>query len=187
MKPVDILANSWYPNDDFQPTADVLGYYQVKYATVAAFRPKSICELGVRAGYSALMFLLAAPEAEYLGIDNREGEIAVGARYMEHAERLLAGYNARCMTANSRDLAALPRTSTGQPFEFVHVDGDHSYAGCLHDLRLAAGARWVLVDDYEIGREIQQACGDYLREHPHWLPRAFSDPLKHGSLLLVRP
>ena len=65
----DELLERWWVGDPFRPTEEALQYYEVKHAIAKRLQPKSICEIGVRAGYSAYAFLSAAPAAEFLGID----------------------------------------------------------------------------------------------------------------------
>ena len=67
------LLERWYVADPFRPTEEALRYYEMKHAIVKRLRPESICEIGVRAGYSLYAFLSAAPAAEYLGIDSYPG------------------------------------------------------------------------------------------------------------------
>ena len=43
--------------------------YETKFALATLLQPKTIFEIGVRAGYSAFAFLHAIPAASYLGID----------------------------------------------------------------------------------------------------------------------
>ncbi len=45
-------------------------YYRMKWAIAKVIQPKSILEIGVRYGYSAISFLSACPDAQYVGIDN---------------------------------------------------------------------------------------------------------------------
>ena len=72
------------------------------------------------------------------------------------------------------------------PFEgvdFVHVDGDHSFDGCYHDLRLAVGLRpkWILVDDMKHhAAEVGEAAKRFVRETGF----ARSIPSLRGDLLI---
>jgi hypothetical protein len=58
---------------------------------------------------------------------------------------------------NSRDVRSLP------PADFAHVDGDHSYAGALHDLRLVAHVPTILADDC-CNPEVRKAVDDFALE-----------------------
>ncbi len=72
------------------------------------------------------------------------------------------------------------------PVDLVHVDGDHSYNGCLHDLRLAAEiGRWVLVDDLDWQIPVRAAVTAFLEETRY---RAIELPTVRGDMLIeVRP
>lgn len=171
--------------DSFRPTEEALRYYEVKHAIVRNLQPKSICEIGVRAGYSAYAFLTAAPGAEFLGIDKGAGDPAEVAVFEVHAQKILAGFNFRLWPQDSQELQVLPYGFQG-PFEFVHVDGDHSYTGCRHDVELALiKARWVLVDDFDVGPEIRRACHDVLLADRHIMAEYIPDGFR-GNLLLSR-
>lgn len=64
----------------------------------------------------------------------------------------------RPTTNDSQKLAAVPRA------DLAHIDGDHSYAGALHDigLCLAAGTRYVVVDDYDLVADVRIAVREIL-------------------------
>jgi predicted O-methyltransferase YrrM len=182
------LVAAWYPDDPFAPTDAVRRYYETKHEIVARCRPRSICEIGIRAGYSAFTFLWAVPGVHYLGIDNGLADKEDAARYLDHAAALLRRFTppGQMGRVNSQEMRELPRAPNGGPFEFVHVDGDHSYAGCLHDLQLAmAGAKWVLVDDVDTGLPIRSACQRQLLDAPGWTAQYIPDGLA-GNLLLAR-
>lgn len=183
----DLVAR-WYPADSFQPDLLARRYYHVKREIALLLRPTSICEIGVRAGYSAVAFLSAVPEAEYLGIDDGLCDRESGEAYLAHARRLLEHYKASLLQTNSRTMDRLPWTSRGVPFEFVHVDADHSGTGCLSDLTLAdaSGARWILVDDYDVGADIRNACHTFLAAvGARWRETYYPDGYR-GSLLLTK-
>jgi hypothetical protein len=132
-------------------------HYETKYAVAARLRPRSICEIGVRGGYSALAFLLACPDSFVLGIDDDSATHGGMPGMLGHARCILAGRPFALMVYSSQALPRLPFD-----FDLVHVDGDHSYAGTLHDLRLAWDAgRAVLIDDYHSIPSVGQACDDF--------------------------
>lgn len=185
------LKARWYPGDPFEPTDVTRSYYESKYAVVARIAPDSICEIGVRAGYSAFTFLSAIPTAQYLGIDNG----VCGPQYLDHARSLLSGSAVQLVQKDTQKLLELPTASFGRPFTFVHIDGDHSRAGCLHDIELAAnsGAHYILVDDFDCPADdagvahVRSGCRDFLLsiKGKHWLASYVPNVLV-GSLLLER-
>ena len=88
----------------------------------------------------------AAPDAAYVGIDSCRYEDDFGVPLLGHVEEQFAklGRRGRILRQDSKTLKELP----GE-FDLVHVDGDHSYAVCRHDVDLAlrGGVPWILVDD----------------------------------------
>ena len=93
---------------------------------------------------------------------------------------------ARMLWADSRGLEALPLAADGTTFEFVHVDADHSYGGCTGDLGLATRARWILVDDFDVGPEVRAACRDFLLGGSGAWAAAYIPDGFRGNLLLTR-
>jgi predicted O-methyltransferase YrrM len=144
----DLLIASEEPDYEVKMSPEFLnGYMHVKYGIADALRPKSICEIGVSSGISALAFLTACPKARYVGIDNRYEEDMRGVRLVDRAMELLHDYDAIFLLEDSQVLKALPHG----PFDLVHVDGDHSREACCHDVMLAWNALtpdgWIVVDD----------------------------------------
>lgn len=186
----DELIKRWWVGDPFRPTEEALRYYEIKHQIVARLQPKSICEIGVRAGYSAYTFLSAVPAAAYCGIDigtSGPMDINEAASCCTHALGILREFpGAFVLWRDSRELKQLPIHGNGRlPYEFVYVDADHSYAGCAHDLGLASqAARWILVDDFDVGPEVRAACRDFLLAHPEWVAEYIPDGFR-GNLLLA--
>jgi len=133
-------------------------YTLSKYAIACEFRPRRICEIGVFTGISAKCFLAASPQAEYVGIDNKRDQNGMGVEAVEHARRDLQalGYRATIHILDSQALDRLP----DPPYDFIHVDGDHSRAGAAHDIRMAWAAATddgvILVDN---GHDMGVAAG----------------------------
>jgi hypothetical protein len=177
------LARRWHPADPHRPTAEFRRHYQVKHDLAARLRPGRIAEIGVRAGYAAFAFLSARPDAGYLGVDADVPAHGGVPGFFAHARTVLRGFDATLLHADSRRMGALPGR-----FDLVHVDGDHSYAGCLHDLGLAArAAENVLVDDYDSHPEVRQACRTFLAQHPDVTAEYIDDGLRGNLLLTVPP
>lgn len=183
------LLRRWWGSDPYRPTEEALRYYEIKHALVQRLKPRSICEIGVRAGYSAYTFLAAVPAAEYLGIDIGTGgvmDVNEASACCTHADQILREFmNAQILWASSQQLKRLPTTEKGDSFEFVYVDADHSYIGCAHDLMLGSLSKWILVDDFDVGPEVRAACRDFLLTHPEWRGEYIPDGFR-GNLLLAR-
>lgn len=141
--------------------------YRIKHAIALELQPKSILEIGVRAGYSALAFLNACPKARYLGLDAENGQHGgAGGPWTPWAVELLKPYDAKVIVVDTQTLASL--SQHGQ-FDLVHVDGDHTKTGCSHDLGLAFGVLApggaVLVDDYHFLGDVRHAVDEFSRTH----------------------
>lgn len=149
------LQAGWMPGDRIQPTEARRRYYQAKRDVVERIRPMFIAEIGVRAGYSAFAMLDAAPEGcHYMGIDLDQGTHGGDPGCVDHARTLLAPFDAEIRVQDSQTLDRLPKG-----VDLLHIDGDHSFDGCLSDLQLAEDSevRWVLVDDYDYVPEVGTA------------------------------
>lgn len=120
-------------------------YACFKYAVAEVLQPKSIVEIGVRGGVSALAFLHAVPTAVYFGIDSDLDGKLDGVNYVAETMKWLykLGYNFGIDYTDSQTLPKIPRA------DLVHIDGCHSKECTAHDVKLAfqSGADWILVDD----------------------------------------
>jgi cephalosporin hydroxylase len=147
-------------------------HYKRKHDIAWALNPKSILEIGVRYGYSAHAFLSACEEAEYTGVDsddpkhNAMGEptLAWAKGMLEKALPDLTCY-IHLVQLNTRD-KPLPSRNGG--YDLIHIDADHSYSGCLDDLRKAwvQCGRAIVVDDYGSIASVQDAVAAFLKETP---------------------
>ena len=181
------LVDRWYPGDPFRPCGAVRQYYETKWNIVCDVpHVNSIMEIGVRAGYSAFVFARAAPGVRYLGIDNGLCDAEARRDYLAHARNLLDGHDARWWYVDTGSLRSLPMGPDGDYWSLVHVDGHHSYEGCLHDLQCASAvAKRILVDDYDVGEGIRRACADFMAKVEGWRGREIHDGGVAGNLLLV--
>lgn len=156
--------------------------YRRKYELVERLGLSSICEIGVRAGYSAFMFLQAGATLVY-GIDSEvltDGD-GQGTSYepgaIDHAKQL-CGDKLILVKQDSQQLHQLP-----QWFDLVHIDGDHSQSGTEHDIELAATSTdLILIDDYWTWVGTGQAARNYAKREG-WELIVLDDK----QALLVRP
>lgn len=184
----EALRLLWCPVDDWEPAGWVGNYYRVKYEVAERLQPKSILEIGVRAGYSAQCFLWACPEARYLGIDADRGKWGGRVGFWLYAWGLLRQYDVEMHIADSQQMRpadlALRRT-----WDFWHIDGDHTYLGALHDLVMGAnaGAKWMLLDDYDYIGDVQRAGDDFAKQYRDtWGVEYVGDGGFRGNLLFTR-
>lgn len=150
----EALPKAWMRDDWFACDARAIRHYQAKAAVVAAIQPKSGIEIGTRCGYSLLSFHLASPQTTWLCVDGWVDSDSMQCR--EHWKRLVSEWtiNAHVLRIDSRKLTELPAA------DFAHVDGDHSYAGALHDLHLVADVPTILADDCD-NASVRQAVEDF--------------------------
>lgn len=184
------LAERWYPGDPFQAVDAIRQYYETKWRIAERLQPGSILEIGVRAGYSAFVFMRSVwPRGvRYLGIDNGLCDAEARREYLAHARKLLEGWDARLWIVDAGSLRAFPDGPDGDSWKLIHVDGDHSYDGCLHDVRCAAAVgRHILVDDYDTSEDIRRACATFLAsDGARWRSEHIPDGGVAGNLLLTR-
>ena len=178
------LATVFHPNDSSQFVA-WLPYYRKLFELACELRPSRICEIGVRAGYSAFAFLSANPDAHYHGIESDHDEKVANTHggfrgAWKHAQQILAPFDVQIQLVSSQMLDELPGN------DLAYVDGDHTFRGCLADLHLAAKTSdRVLVDDVDSIPAVRQACDTFTSEHPEFRRRYIDNDLT-GWLLFER-
>ena len=168
----EILAGCYvYPADRSKAWFAADNYYPLYWKLAHALRPERVLEIGVRFGYSAVALCRGAGRIRrYRGLDNE----SYVAGCLEQARTNLA----RAGIADTRSRCLL-RVDTRREdatlhvepctWDLVHVDGDHSYEGCLKDLRLVwphvRDGGVVVADDYRANSGgVYQACQDFHRE-----------------------
>jgi predicted O-methyltransferase YrrM len=144
-------------------------YYVIKHNIAKRIGPSTILEIGVRAGYSALAFLSACPGARYFGIDaENDSHGGQDGPWMWWAEKLLSKFDATLSRKDSQNMQTsdLPL----QSFGLIHVDGDHTVRGALHDMKLCWPAVAVggimLVDDYTYINTVKVAVDRFIAANP---------------------
>lgn len=180
------IKRRWLPDDPLRPTDEMSGYYRVKWETVAGMpeKPKVIAEIGVRAGYSALAMLLAAPDAHYVGYEHDAGNFGGIRGITEQAmPTVLKGFSRELHFVDSQSLHCID-----EAVDMFHVDGDHSWDGTMHDLELAWNcSRFVMVDDYDYIRSVQAAVDHFLVTHRLAFPacQALGDGGYRGTMFML--
>jgi hypothetical protein len=159
-----------HPQDAICRTEAIYGYERGKFEISRRFLPSVIAEIGVRLGYSAHAFLLGTEEnASYFGYDICGGP---------HGGTSVAGFDfVSAMLRRNFPLAkvALIRSDTQKQTEMslsgvdlFHVDGNHSFEGAMHDMRIAwptvKSGGVMLVDDYDYIVAVKMAVDQFIRE-----------------------
>lgn len=137
------LRESWRPGDWFTLNDAVVRHYQAKAEVVAKLAPRRAIEIGSRCGYSLIAFNAASPGTRWLAIDGGMDADSEQCLLHWHAVRDRYDISAELIVVNSHAIRDLT------DFDFAHVDGDHTYTGCLADLTLVADCRVILADDYD--------------------------------------
>jgi predicted O-methyltransferase YrrM len=192
------LKARFHPSDKLHPES-WQHCYETKYCIAKLVQPASILEFGVRAGYSAFAFLSACPQARYLGIDINNDTHGGFLGAIDHAKSILAPFAATIIETSSGDfIRKLPESywhnadrmgeSQQTQFEIVHIDGDHTYEGCLSDLRGAElfQPRAIIVDDVMALPAVHAACATFAFERQSkFIPMTVSDR-HYGVMMFIQ-
>jgi len=143
---------------------EYMDYYPIKSMIAYLCQPQKIAEIGVRCGYSAWAFLQACPAATYAGFDAENGthggKGGETGKYGEWAKKLI-GDRGTYAVLDTQTVDILP----GAPYDFVHVDGDHTTKGTIHDVDVALRSvnigGYVLVDDYDFIPEVREGVNSF--------------------------
>lgn len=160
------------------------GNYYEWYASYAAtLRPRRVLEIGSRRGYSLAAMLLACDEIhDVVSLDNESYGVTVS----ELRENLARLNHRASLTTFALDTQRIDRLPVAGMFDLIHVDGDHSEPGALHDLRLVMNqlspSGLIVVDDVVFYPTVMSAVSRFLIENPNW--SAEFVPSFRGHLLL---
>lgn len=130
----------WFTSDTYYPL----------YARIGEIvRPASVLEYGTRLGYSLIALAHGSRQIErFCWVDNEcgvPGSNALATQNLaSYYERQLPGVD---LTAEFHPTEA---GCAGQPFDLVHIDGEHTFAAVCRQLQQAEAARprCILVDDW---------------------------------------
>ena len=171
-----------YPDDDLSYLFDEwVPYYRMKYAICKVLKPKTILEIGVRFGYSAITFLSAVPDTKYLGIDY-DSNTFVGSNGAIHwVKEITKNYNAKFLMENTQEMEVLP----GTEYDLIHIYGQQEGDGTFHDLELALPkAKWILLDGYFRSKENMLSATYFLEKYKQFVDYAIIIPSDVGNLLI---
>lgn len=156
-------------------------YYRLKWAIAKVIQPRSIIEIGVRYGYSALAFLDAAPTAKFVGIDVDSTEFGGEVGAIEWAKDRLAPYEASIILGDSQTMSTFP----GDRYDLIHVGGHQDGDGTYRDLQKAIKqASYILVDGFLWSHENTQASTAFVKDHRRMLEFCVVIPGYAGELLI---
>jgi Methyltransferase domain len=132
-------------------------YYNYYYSYGRHFQVKNILEIGVRYGYSLISLVKGAQEsksfANAVGIDNQS--YVSGSEKIAYENIKSVTDKFRLINADSQATQDLRALVGDMRFDLIHVDGDHSYKGCLHDLNIVKEILTdngvIIIDDIFLG------------------------------------
>jgi hypothetical protein len=166
-------------------------YYHTKYDLAKRVAPKTIVEIGVRAGYSAWAFLCACPTAKYYGFDAENGTHGGrGGPWAPWARKMLAerGFDVEIAApADTQSMDKMPIAA-----DLYHVDGDHTPDGVYHDLTICFEAAPVgavlLVDDYdyEEAAGVRKGVDRWLKDFAEHVKAKHVPSLRGEMMITVR-
>jgi predicted O-methyltransferase YrrM len=126
-------------------------------------KAERVLEVGVFHGYGAIAIIRGNPVQRYTGVDAGFYDPAWEAHTRANLSRLDQAVGITLLKVDTQQMA--DGAFLGQRYNFIHVDGDHSYSGALHDLKLCWAELEVgghmLVDDSVYSAEVAQACKDF--------------------------
>lgn len=189
----DVLRALPYPPDDGTRYALDTDIFTVRHALIRALdpQPRSVFEFGALLGFFLVTALDAAPSIAKVGWADTEQHTPDSNRLCDANLRDYCVSHSRPDTEvwwdnPHRALAFNPP----RPYDLVHVDGDHTDAGCLLDLARASmlKPRVIMVDDWlaETHRhDVQSAVRMWLREQvPLWRLDVYET--RNGLAVLTR-
>ena len=184
----------------FQPYKIILDYY----------KPKTICEIGTHNGRSAVQFCKRAlkynRDVTYTGYDlfdlataetHKEEHNGKGSGNLERAEGYLKEIKERHPSFNFLLNKGFTQDTLEQSvYDFVYVDGGHSYESVLFDYSKIKDSKIIFFDDYQIDgvkqavdeigktadvRELKVDCGRNKRKQAAIIKNL--DPIKDKIIL----
>ncbi|MFH2138908.1 MAG: class I SAM-dependent methyltransferase [Candidatus Omnitrophota bacterium] len=147
-------------------------YYNYYYSYGRHFSPKNILEIGVRYGYSLISQVKGAQTSDSfvnaVGIDNQSYES--GSERIAYDNIKAVTDKFKLINADSQKVTDLREYVGDMKFDLIHVDGDHSYKGCLHDLNITkevlADKGIIVIDDIFLGScRVFQAVNKFLQDN----------------------
>lgn len=122
----------------------------------------TIAEIGFNAGHSAELFLKTCSNAHLVSFDiNRHSYTRIGLSYIQKK------YAGRISFVEGNSSITVPQFALSHPdlkFDFIYIDGDHSYNGCVADIvnckNLASKNTVLWIDDYNYHITVANAIND---------------------------
>ncbi len=161
--------------DGFKKDFGVKTYYADYVKAGFKYKPKSIMEIGIRFGYSAMALVYGSQRAgikdiNLVGLDDEGYHQGSNQEAADHFLKLFPECNAKFYTINTVT-NGFPEEIEDQTFDLIHVDGNHSVAGALKDMmnswRILNKGGLMIVDDctfWDVGLAIKEFEPNNLKE-----------------------
>ena len=160
-------------------------------------KPKTIGEIGCHRGYTALQILEVMVELgqpfSYTGYDafelgapeefqKKEKNGKGFARYKKLHDTLSKFYRKNGMNFTFMLIPGLTKDSLVQPvkYDFVFIDGGHSYETVKHDYEMVKESKIILFDDYQL-----EGVQRFVDELPMEKKLISNDKCKHKFALII--
>ena len=183
----DTLRAAWMPGDWFELNDQVVQHYAWKAsiardAFIHCYRPEPfrLVEIGTRCGYSLRAFRGGVGGEAMAGHDAVDA-LCIDAGIDDDSPACLDHF-LKWVRGNSIPVRLVQALSLRIDHlypapHFAHVDGDHSFIGCLNDLNLVCSAAVILVDDCD-NLEVKRAVDTFLRGLPSRAAQYVNDGLR---------
>ena len=153
------------------------------YTIFDLYAPSNICEIGTHNARTACQFIkYLAPRVDklhYTGYDLFEdadpaitqqehngkgpGSLARAMQSLGKMQRQHANFTFKVTQGNTK--LTLTQSKT---FDFVYIDGGHSYDTVMHDFNMVCGSTALVFDDYQI-KQVRQAVDEIVVSYPDYL------------------
>lgn len=164
-------------------------YYSWYRWAASMVKPKVVAEIGVRLGYSARALAFPDRLETYLGFDNQ----CYIPNSNEFARIYLEGIYPETLfhSLDTQTIDSFAPYFQGKVADIFHVDGDHTYEACLHDLELTREVTHpgslVIVDDASLEKPPGKACADFIQKYPDYAVMTLNDPFSlMGHFFMLR-
>lgn len=155
--------------------------YRMKYAICKVIEPKTILEIGVRYGYSAVTFLSVVPDATYLGINTDTDSTNGSKEAIQWAKKITDQYNVNFLIADTQQMVTFP----GEFYEFIHITCPQNGDRTIHVLEMALEkGRWILLDGYFSSKENMMSATYFLEKYKQFIDYTVIIPTYTGELLI---
>jgi predicted O-methyltransferase YrrM len=158
------------------PTEELVGKgwrYPFLYAAIDFIKPKTICEIGCHRGHSSSRLSARALQynkdlyfAGYDLFDLATEETNKQEKNGKHAgdQKRVIGHLEKLKKVNPKftyDLYKGFTRDTLEPraFDFVYIDGGHSYETVKHDYEKLKDSKVIIFDDYDL-KPVRQFCDE---------------------------